>query len=70
MQVLDMAPLSVKGLKIAANAQGERNLIGLMTIDLPSIGNIAIIVSKHVYKCFLDGRSKQKSWMMPIKCTE
>ena len=61
MQVLDMAPLPVKGLKIAANAHGERNLIGQMTIDMPSIGNIAIIDFKHVYRCCLDGRSKPKS---------
>jgi len=62
-----MAPLTVQGLKIAADAHGERNLIEQMTIELPSIGNIAIIDSKHVYRCCLDGRSKQKSWMMPIR---
>jgi len=46
MQVLDMS--AVKGLKFAADAHGERNLIGQITIDLPSIGNIAIIGSKYV----------------------
>jgi len=64
-----MTPLPVNGLKIAADARGERNLIGQMTIHLPSIGNIVIVNSKHVYRCCLDGRSKQKSYMMPIRCT-
>jgi hypothetical protein len=69
MRVLDMAPLSDKGLKITSDAHGECNLIEQVTIDLPSIGSIAIIDSKHDYRCCLDGRSKQKLWMMPIRCT-
>ena len=48
-----MAP--IKGLKFPADAHGEGNLIGQMTIDLPSIDNIAIIGSKYVYRCCLDG---------------
>ena len=64
-QVFDKAPATVKELTIVADAQSECNLIGQMTIDLPSIGNIAIVGCNHFDRCRPGGRSKQTSCMMP-----